>query len=686
MCIIGANFIRGQVTIGSDIPPEKAALLEFKNTPPTVAGGESVNSDGGGLLFPRVKLVKKDELLPFFKVSDLGTANYENVQKPSHTGLFVYNLFNDLDDPDGEGFEEAPYYWDGEKWLKIEKGKEPSIVIIEDCSRDIKVYGRYGDGNPLDNSNFVQIKVTVERPGAYSITATATDPDDDNGYFFLVSGEFLSKGTYTIVVPGMGTPINHGTDNFTIAINGKRLNGNGDPACQFDVVVEDTSVRPRYSMDCSKTKVMGEYYEEKRLDANHYIEVRLNVEPTSFGATYEIFTNEVDGIKFSGSGTLTSNPQIVRLYGEGVPFDNRDKKMYITTNSESTTATCVAEVFIIIPPKRILCIGYTATRYGYNWAQIGWDNPVNGYGKITKSNWMITDELNFGPHRNSIVRYSGVKNKLSYADPNQFGNEINPINNTDNFYLRRQEYYSGAGQNSRFRTDVMGNGTVFGMDIVIIGWTEEAGWNMTQDQANTLREFCEQGGILLVFNESSSLNQTLLRTFFNKSDITITYNATTNPAGALYEFANMPGDPIMNGPFGNISGLLWGEDASYTRWASKLPYEELVLYSNAKNLHHSGSIAREGDATAFRHRTLPFVWVGDGGFTSGSIDPTALASNIICPFMIGTKVIGGTTYNNYPVPKSNYGHGADKRNVYNAVFAANALAWCIQTAEELKRK
>ena len=86
--------------------------------------------------------------------------------------------------------------------------------------------------------------------------------------------------------------------------------------------------------------------------------------------------------------------------------------------------------------------------------------------------------------------------------------------------------------------------------------------------------------------------------------------------------------------------------------------------------------------------------MGDGGFTSGSVNLGDETSYTICPFLIGVKTINGNSYTNYPIPKDNFGclvpipdgsGTAGGYKVFNSVFAANALAWCIKTAEELKR-
>ena len=678
MLILPFFFSYAQVTIGTGEEPDKGALLQLKNK--DKISDNSANATKG-LMMPRVNLSEKDQLFPMFlndpdnPASGANTdyATNKNLLDKSHTGLIVYNLKEDNDKELCLGLNQ----WNGKEWNCFEHRKGQAIFTIPDCTNDIKVFGDYGNDVALTSANFITINVEVTKPGTYSITATITDPSDDNGYFFITSGEFLSDGLYSLVIPGMGTPTNYGIDEFTVSINGVRLNGT-NPACTFNVDVKDTSIRPKYSMNCSLTQVFGEYYEEKELNATNYIEVTLNVESGSNGASYEIETNEVDGIKFKGNGTLgSSSPQVVKLYGEGVPFDNRDKKFYIKTNSESSTATCVATVYIIIPPKKLLSIG-RHTAPGYCLGAAG-----------TVSNNMITDSQNFGPTVNSIVRYAGFSN----VDNAAIGSNIIDFNLANQkagrtIYAREGGYFNGTNGEQRLREYLEGfiSGTemVTPVDIVYIGWTgleaDLSDWVPTTGQMTLLKKYLEKGGIIIVNNECKSFNRPFLRGIFGNNSIDLT-TGTANPAGSVYQFENMPSDPVLNGPFGNLASLYWGEDASITVYASNLPVEDIVLYSNNKNHCSSLSTPVVGAATLFRHRTLPLIWSGDGGFSSGNNADPALT---YYPFKTGTRTVNGSLHTNYPISKQPYGV-ATYFPVLNSVFTANALAWCIKTAEEVKR-
>lgn len=639
-----------QVGINTETP-NKFSELDIVNL---------ISSDG--------KTIPKGILIPRMTEEERNKINLSSdSEKEQANSLLIYNTT--------EGCYN--YYMKEDKEWKSLCGKlGKAVFTIDNCA--VATFGEYKSGEATGPSHYLKMSVSVHKPGSYSISATATNPANNNGYFFTTDGEFLSSGTFEIIVPAMGTPKNYTTplkDHFTIALNGNRSNGN-DPACTFEIEVKNSAIKPRYTMSCSGTKVFGEYYEEVSInDGSHYIEVVLNVEPTSYGATYEIQTNEVDGIKFYGTGQLLPQAsQKVILQGTGVPFDNKDKKLYIRSNSESSSATCLATVYIIIPPKKVLSIGRHTTP-GYC---IGAANTV--------SNNMITDYKNFGTASYSIVRYAGFKNVSNAIASNVIELNLANQNLGRTVYAREGGYFNGSTGDARLATYLEGtieNGQqVHPVDIVYIGWTGLAGevgdWVPNAAQMVILRNFLNRGGIIMCNNENINFNRAFLRGIFNKNDIDMTTGTGTNPAGSVYQIENIQTDPVLNGPFGNIAGLYWGEDASTTVWASNLPMEDVLLYSNNKNLLSSSSNPIFGAGTLFRHRTLPLIWSGDGGFTAG------LNSDMgVCcyPLRTGAKQINSTSYTNHSVSRpyaSNY-------KVSNSTFTANALAWCIKTAEEVKR-
>lgn len=111
LIMVTGNAI-AQVTIGADIPPEKAALLDLKTKAAVDDGGATTDKDGGGLLLPRVELRNVNELAPFINKGDYTDDEYEKLKK-RHTGLVVYNIAED------SGFIPGTYLWDGNSWGAI---------------------------------------------------------------------------------------------------------------------------------------------------------------------------------------------------------------------------------------------------------------------------------------------------------------------------------------------------------------------------------------------------------------------------------------------------------------------------------------------------------------------------------------------------------------------------------------
>jgi hypothetical protein len=86
------------------------------------------------------------------------------------------------------------------------------------------VYGSYIKGITLDTSAKVKISLNVTTPGTYSITTNTV-----NSYKYSSSGTFSSTGNQTILLSASGTPVNSGTDVFTVTTQ--------NSSCSFSVNV-----------------------------------------------------------------------------------------------------------------------------------------------------------------------------------------------------------------------------------------------------------------------------------------------------------------------------------------------------------------------------------------------------------------------------------------------------------------
>jgi hypothetical protein len=134
--------------------------------------------------------------------------------------------------------------------------------------------------------------------------------------------------------------------------------------------------------------------------------------------------------------------------------------------------------------------------------------------------------------------------------------------------------------------------------------------------------------------------------------------ATTAPTivngpgtGAVYQFLDVPKDPIMYGHFGSCVGKYWGGDAAGNNYLSQYDASRFITYT------------RFGDTypNCFRDKVLGFIYMGDGGFVSNLPTGTDATSY---PFRIDA--------NKLPAAKTNY-----SQPVWNSLFIANSVWWAI---------
>lgn len=121
----------GQVTIGSSVPPAKAAILELKTKVADPLTNETTGTGGGGLGLPRVKLENKKNMMPFIADDANFQSNVDKV-KDVHIGLTVYNLTSNLTTETNadKRFRQGIYVWDGSQWNFIYEGQGQRYFYI----------------------------------------------------------------------------------------------------------------------------------------------------------------------------------------------------------------------------------------------------------------------------------------------------------------------------------------------------------------------------------------------------------------------------------------------------------------------------------------------------------------------------------------------------------------------------
>ncbi|MET3530955.1 hypothetical protein DRF59_03370 [Chryseobacterium flavum] len=436
-----------------------------------------------------------------------------------------------------------------------------------------------------------------------------------NGYNFYGTGVFLNTGTQTIQIPGQGIPQNIQTDNVSLEANGTEV------TCTPAISITVLSPAGTYTMSCGTATVNGVYKVGTALTASNTITLPVNV--TVLGS-YTVTTNTVDGISFSGSGTFSSTGnQNITLSGIGTPTSTSVKTITITSDSQGgVSTTCSVNVVVVIPKKTVLHIGLE-TAYGYS-----------AYTGPSRS--LMDSPTNFGTAASSIVKYEGFTHISLGSSPSSAALQT-ALNNKP--------------------------------DIVVIGYNYTP--NVTD--AGYIASYLNKKGVVIAMTDDTGTAQNLFRGIFSDPTISASYGSG---AGSVYALTNSD-DPILNGPFGDVRGKNWGEDASTTVNISGLT-SGFVPYSYAQPVN--STTARTG-ISGLRNTSLNFIWFGDGGFLSNeNANGNQYTSNTIEPF------VAPSTGGYFPVQKSAYGYAgngyaAGGMQVQNSILFANMIAWAIKQAE-----
>lgn len=436
-----------------------------------------------------------------------------------------------------------------------------------------------------------------------------------NGYNFYGTGTFLTTGVQTIQIAGQGNPLNIQTDTVSLSANGT------DVTCTPPISVTVLSPAGTYSISCGSATVNGVYKVGTALGSSNTITLPVNA--AALGS-YTITTNTVDGISFSGSGTFTAiGNQNITLSGSGTPTSTSVKTITITSDSQGGVATsCTVNVIVVIPKKTVLHIGLE-TAYGYS-----------AYTGPSRS--LMDSPSNFGTTTASIVKYEGFTHISLGGSPSTAALQT-ALNNKP--------------------------------DIVIIGYA----YSPNATEAGYLANYLNKKGVVIALTDDTGTAQNLFRGIFSDPTISTSYGGG---AGSVYALTNTS-DPILNGPFGDVRGKNWGEDASTTVNVTGLT-SGFVPYSYAQPIN--STTARTG-ISGLRNTSLNFIWFGDGGFLSNeNANGSQFSSNTIEPFVAPSS--GGY----FPVQKSSYGYAGNGfatggMQVQNSILFANMIAWAINQSE-----
>ena len=371
----------------------------------------------------------------------------------------------------------------------------------------------------------------------------------------------------------------------------------------------------------------------------------VNVTNIDNGATsWTIRTNVNNGISFLGSGTFNNTGiQQVTLQGAGTPNTTDPIPLTLTANSAGGESTCNFTVNIAYPNMTVYGVG-SGNNFNYNPAAGANNRPVSPH-RFTD---MMTAQVNYGTQDNSTVKSLG----FTFIDGGD-----NPSNTALQAALTAPNP----------------------PDIVIFGYP----FSGDATTAQIILDYLNRKGVVLFYAESATMVQNMMRAIFG--DNTITAAQDGGGGGARYLMPMLPNDPIINGPFGNVGGQYWGEDASQSVTVRGIQYNPNATIYSTYTSTGSNPVT---SVTSFRHNSMNFIYCGDGGFNSCD----NANSTTICPFAVNVSTYTGTgvTYNPalpslVPIPKTGYGgtggiSGTPPGPVYNSIFTANAIAWALDRA------
>jgi hypothetical protein len=192
--------------------------------------------------------------------------------------------------------------------------------------------GSYILGTALNSSNTVTITANVTTIGTYNITTTAA-----NGMTFSAGSVFAATGPQTITLVGTGTPVAATPTTVTVTAGG----GN----CTFVINITSAAV---FTFVCASAMDNGTYEAGVALTPANTIDIDVNV--TTAGS-YSITTTAVNGITFTGSGTLVAGVQTITLTGSGTPAAAGDFPIPIVFLTANCSYTLTVDAGMVIEWK-----------------------------------------------------------------------------------------------------------------------------------------------------------------------------------------------------------------------------------------------------------------------------------------------------------------------------------------------
>lgn len=533
----------------------------------------------------------------------------DNIQTPAN-GLLIYNTDENcvnyyFKDSDGTG-----------SWNSLCGGIGKASFEPVDCN-NINVDGIYTKGVSMNGANILSIKVNVTKPGNYAVTGTTA-----NGYGFSSSGAALNPGPFTITVPAQGTPRNEGIDVVSVVLNG----------IEVDCKLTPTTINvgpptATYFVNCGGITVNPNAVFAIEQNAASNPDNTVSVPVTVTAATPQsgnitITTNTVNGVSFSGNAMAMYPGNLsVTLTPSGTLTSTAPATFNLFINSaDGATTTCTFTITPVIPVV-------TIASWGENFYRLMQSNSTDANNYQTGN--MMANPANFGP--NGIVKYAG--NGLTITS-------------------------------HALTTDIAATLKNNPPDIAFISYSI----TFSAQDATEVKNYLDKGGVVVFCQpENGQANTTsLLRQLYGSG-----VGLQGEPSGyRVYPLANnLSGDPVIDGPFKNLSGLHVMEDEAGTQYVTPVP-------AGVTNYSFGTTGAQLGTPIAntsffFRDNTRNFIYIGDGGFWNFTRPQGQNYTGNSYP----VQTTGGVD----AVPSSRLSANTGKE-IYNAYLLCNIMSWALNAA------
>ena len=648
LAIILPIQLQSQVTVGSGIEPIGGALLDLKEKE---SSETSLVNATKGMMLPRVALESATSLSPIY-------ANATAEDARLSTGMTVYNV--------GANLRKGILIWDGESWISENGTSELAVIDVAgfSCST-VQLHGAAVVGQAFNSSeNYITLTVDVLQKGYYEIVVVSPHNEGgtqygDNGFSFVLSGEFSATGQYELTIPGRGIP------KFATSASGDdlifKINGTEFASGCSKIVVRTLTDSPLYTLDCSSIRVNGVYKKGQALDATNTVSLIVNSSNNlSNPVNYEISATTADGsFSFSGTGVLSAGDQRITLTGTGTPVSEGEIIFTIQTNSAiSGNYSCTFRVSIV---REIIISAHGTERY----------SPFTNMNSYSTPAKILLSAQNFGLGDNSTVR----------CKPRVIGASG-----------------SDAAVIAALATEP---------DIILLTF----GTTMSTALVDALKVYFDKGGVVVLFIETNVATPIILNTLLETSAFSVAADAASVESGAfLLESIN---HPIVNGPFGDIRGKYMGTDTGYndpilvsgaitglTKFASAYNYAYTTQMTNAANYTMAMSYEQEIDAGNNDKVGRSLFIIPDGGAAAGwyfsevmsnkcftemsgiyGYDASSYTSDTNCDNIGSSNLIypASMAMDGTPIETKSYGR-SPRLPVQNGILYANVMAWAIERA------